>query len=1090
VNNPPQAQAFLEALRRLGLSERAAQAFIDNGITSVNKLRALSVEALDLLIKQIHKDNQGNGPFIPFFLQQYVQAIRFWATHMHILGNEYTVDQIMEQLAETWNETMRTEQEATKVSVEIIKTPEAFKKDTKWRPWKESVVTYLHSKKGHASLPLAYIIREFDDPLPNVPHATTHDQLVASVILRGPEYNANNRIVFDLLQSLTLSGQAWSWINNFEKVRDGQGAWKALLRYYEGDSMQTRSKQECYDAIAKAVYKGNTRTFDFNTYVTIHQQAHQDLMRLLEPVPENKKVRDFLNGITDPQCPNIKLNVIANPIYMNDFSLMINYFATALDMIKKNDSTIRQISELQTSTRGGRGGRNQGQGFRGGSRGGYGRGGRGRHNDYQGGGRNQRGRGRGRGHGRYDPNDQSIARGYSREDWQNLSQADGNRIYRARDRLETARTVAAMLTNSNEGSGSAAIPDDISALTQTVNPGNNVNAGRDAGNAQRGIAQVLLATVGQSMNRRQSSIGAYSSGQRKLAQINAVTSETTQNHCRAELDSHADTCGVNDVAYILEYLGKVAEVHGFSKSLQAMQDIPIVRAALAYDNAETGEKVNIVINQALYFGNQLSHILLNQNQMRAHGLTVDDCPKHLSKGQSTHSIIIEEHNFNIPLKLHGIMSYFDVWRPTIDEIANCQHIEITSAAEWDPHSIHFAEEETKVHYNMASVNTVNSLNEHYDDFHDKIMQQLYQISVTNVSKTDLFIKSEDLAKKWMVGEKIAQETIKATTQSFVRNAIHPIEHRFRTKVATLRYNQLGCRFYSDTFFSSERLNINNTCGQMFVTNFGFIKFVPMKSKAEASVALMELIQYMGIPKHIHSDGAKEMTQGYWKKICNEFGIRMTQTEKASPWQNRTEIEIRELKRHTRRFMHRTKTPVQLWDFCVNYVAHLRNHIVRPLPTLQGRTPYELVTGNTPDISELLEFEWYQPVWYYEPAEFPHQNKLLGRWIGVAHRIGQALCFWILPKSGVPIARTTIQAIPLEEFNTNDLQYLIQEFDAAVASKLNRSGDQTSQFQLYREDEEKDEDSDAIELMEPEAQAQEMSEVEKDAFDTLLLTEPI
>jgi len=27
-------------------------------------------------------------------------------------------------------------------------------------------------------------------------------------------------------------------------------------------------------------------------------------------------------------------------------------------------------------------------------------------------------------------------------------------------------------------------------------------------------------------------------------------------------------------------------------------------------------------------------------------------------------------------------------------------------------------------------------------------------------------------------------------------------------------------------------------------------------------------------------------------------------------------------------------------------------------------------------------------------------------------------------------------------------------------------------------------------MEPEAQAQEMSEVEKDAFDTLLLTEPI
>jgi len=77
-------------------------------------------------------------------------------------------------------------------------------------------------------------------------------------------------------------------------------------------------------------------------------------------------------------------------------------------------------------------------------------------------------------------------------------------------------------------------------------------------------------------------------------------------------------------------------------------------------------------------------------------------------------------------------------------------------------------------------------------------------------------------------------------------------------------------------------------------------------------------------------------------------------------------------------MGRARTPVKLWDFCVNYVSYLQNHIVRPLSNLRGRTPYEMVTGNTPDISELLEFEWYQPIWYYEPSEFPHQNKLIGR----------------------------------------------------------------------------------------------------------------
>jgi hypothetical protein len=241
----------------------------------------------------------------------------------------------MEQLANEWNETMKTELEASKVSTEIIKVPEAFKKDTKWSSWKESVTTYLHSKNGHASLQLAFIVREYDNHLPDTTYTTTHDQLVASAILYGPEFNANNGMVFVLLQSLTLNGSAWAWINNYESVQDGRNAWKALINYYEGDSMKIRTKQECFEAIVKAVYKGNTRTFDFTTYVSIHQQAHQGLLRLLEPVPENKKARVFINGITDPQCANIKLNILANPTYMNDFSLMINYCATAIDMIKK-----------------------------------------------------------------------------------------------------------------------------------------------------------------------------------------------------------------------------------------------------------------------------------------------------------------------------------------------------------------------------------------------------------------------------------------------------------------------------------------------------------------------------------------------------------------------------------------------------------------------------------------------------------------------------------------------------------------------------------------------------------------------------------
>jgi len=183
-----------------------------------------------------------------------------------------------------------------------------------------------------------------------------------------------------------------------------------------------------------------------------------------------------------------------------------------------------------------------------------------------------------------------------------------------------------------------------------------------------------------------------------------------------------------------------------------------------------------------------------------------------------------------------------------------------------------------------------------------------------------------------------------------------------------------------------------------------------------------------------------------------------------------------------------KTPIKLWHFCANYVSHLRNHIVRPLIDLNGRTPYEKITGNTPDISELLEFEWYQPIWYYEPSEFPHQNKLLGRWIGIAHRIGQALCFWILPFSGIPIARATVQAISKEDLLTDVIKDKLLEFDQSIEQKLYEGRPVISDFSLYREDEDPSQE-DSFDPIEPEAQAPEIGDIEQDAFDELLPMEP-
>jgi hypothetical protein len=157
------------------------------------------------------------------------------------------------------------------------------------------------------------------------------------------------------------------------------------------------------------------------------------------------------------------------------------------------------------------------------------------------------------------------------------------------------------------------------------------------------------------------------------------------------------------------------------------------------------------------------------------------------------------------------------------------------------------------------------------------------------------------------------------------------------------------------------------------------------------------------------------------------GIAMSNTEPYSPWQNQAEGAIREIKRHTLCLMTKTHTPKALWDFCAVYACELHNRIALPMYQLHGRTPIETLTGNTPDISEYLEYEWYQPVWILSPGAFPEETHTLGRWLGVAHRVDQAMCFWVLHPSGIPIARTTIQGLTKDDLECEATQRSIVTF---------------------------------------------------------------
>ena len=137
----------------------------------------------------------------------------------------------------------------------------------------------------------------------------------------------------------------------------------------------------------------------------------------------------------------------------------------------------------------------------------------------------------------------------------------------------------------------------------------------------------------------------------------ASATNTYSTTARNELDTHADTCALGSNFVPLHFSGRVCDVAPYnSNAYDPEKDIPIVTAATAYTNQATGEVTIIVINEALWFGDKLQHSLINPNQLRFAGLTVQDNPfapdlsithdELASKGGETYVVLrYEKHEF-------------------------------------------------------------------------------------------------------------------------------------------------------------------------------------------------------------------------------------------------------------------------------------------------------------------------------------------------------------------------------------------------------------------------------------------------------------
>ena len=453
-----------------------------------------------------------------------------------------------------------------------------------------------------------------------------------------------------------------------------------------------------------------------------------------------------------------------------------------------------------------------------------------------------------------------------------------------------------------------------------------------------------------------------------------------------------------------------------------------------------------------------------------------------------HSILSDDSDLHIPLRLDGVTSKFYVRKPTQEEVMDVHqdyviHVHMTSDQEWNPEADSFYEHESAIRASLeepplathqARGRAVYAANRAYDfDFEDPTSVIDFEdtdVGIKSLSRTQLaahgaldidsfavpltreiaaarvikrrkgFVNYKELASRWKIGEEAAQRTVERTTQLAVRDYTSGIKgRRLKPYTLQLRYPRLNTTLYTDVLVGKCTSLLGNKYATVFCDENHWTFVDPLVTRSDAHLSLDRLFHRYGIPKTLVPDNAKELTQGEFKKKAGRASCQIHPIEAHTPNQNIAETGIRELLRGYRRKMRETDTPACLWDVCLQTHSEIRRHTALNLRGLRGDVPEAIMTGDTPDISHICEHGWYDYVWYSIPQDASKQTTKLGRYCGPSYDVGEALCGRVLTENAEFSSRTSIWPLTDAEKNSEVVQAQKARYEEKLKAALERKG---------------------------------------------------
>ena len=167
------------------------------------------------------------------------------------------------------------------------------------------------------------------------------------------------------------------------------------------------------------------------------------------------------------------------------------------------------------------------------------------------------------------------------------------------------------------------------------------------------------------------------------------------------------------------------------------------------------------------------------------------------------------------------------------------------------------------------------------------------------------------------------------------------------------------------------------------------------------------------------------------KSIKKHSINWNVTEPYSHCQNWAEYGIKNFKLKWKSTMQRKGLSPRLWDYGTEHDAELLSRVAPK----DVRPPLEKLTGDTINLSEYLDFGFYDPVLYWDTLSGEKGKDFPGRWLGISHIVGAGMCCWLLNKKGSVRSRYTVHHVTKEDLLNPTFKETLEPADNKIKEKL-------------------------------------------------------